>query len=342
MREPLISIIMPAFNARKYIAESIRSVLAQTYGHWELLVVDDGSSDGTGEVVRGFAPDERIKYLRRPNGGQGKARNTGLKKSVGELVAFLDSDDLWEAGKLELQVKTIDETKADVVFSDGIIFVDGEANQETAFSSLSDVVGCGEMGGEQMFRRLFVSNGIPVLSVLVRRAALDRVNLFDESRRYQNCEDYDLWLKLARKGASFYGMKERLVRYRRHSQAMTFSSLKLLDAEIAVLSKHAREFLSERRRGGAGARSSRLEDTAFIDKRLSELREIAVSVYMHRYQTNVLQGELLSGLPLLWKIARIEPSRISHPRWLLGTVLRGTAAMLRRKTKGSNEKGAES
>jgi teichuronic acid biosynthesis glycosyltransferase TuaG len=104
---------MPAYNAEKYIAESIRSALDQTHTNWELVVVDDGSTDGTAEIVRGFRrADDRIKYIFQQNGRLGKARNTGLENSTGRLIAFLDSDDLWARGKLELQVKIMEETGA--------------------------------------------------------------------------------------------------------------------------------------------------------------------------------------------------------------------------------------
>ena len=92
----LVSVIMPAHNSGRYIAESIRSVQAQTCADWELVVVDDGSTDDTAEVVRGLATsDARVRYVYQPNGRQGRARNNGVANSSGGLVAFLDSDDLW-------------------------------------------------------------------------------------------------------------------------------------------------------------------------------------------------------------------------------------------------------
>jgi glycosyltransferase involved in cell wall biosynthesis len=102
----LVSVIMPAYNAGKYIAQSIRSVAAQTCAGWELVVVDDGSTDDTAEVVRGFASaDARVKYVQQANGRQGRARNNGIAHAAGDLIAFLDADDLWVERKLELQLK---------------------------------------------------------------------------------------------------------------------------------------------------------------------------------------------------------------------------------------------
>lgn len=234
----LVSIIMPAYNAENHIAASIHSVLKQTYAQWELIVVDDGSTDGTAAVVERFsALDARIKYIFQPNGGQASARNTGLRNSRGDLIAFLDADDLWVSEKLTLQIAKIEESGADVVFSDGFVFYDDERAAQTGFFE----VAFGEHQGAAMFKLLFANNRIAILSVLARRNVLARVQFFDEDRRYQNCEDYELWLRLAREGAVFYGIPERLVKYRRHSMSTTYDESRLLKPMIAVIKKHAHE-----------------------------------------------------------------------------------------------------
>src|SRR6185369_4654551 len=117
MSTKLVSIIMPAYNAGKYIADSIRSVLAQTYSNWELIVVDDGSTDDTAAIVQDFTKREgRVRYIYQENGRLGKARNTGVRNSQGDLIAFLDSDDLWIETKLELQLRALREQNADLVY----------------------------------------------------------------------------------------------------------------------------------------------------------------------------------------------------------------------------------
>lgn len=232
---PMISVIMPAYNSERHIADSIRSVLRQTFADWELIVIDDGSTDRTGEIVRGLvAADARVRYVQRKNGGQAAARNTGIRNSWGELIAFLDSDDLWLPKKLERQLAALHDTGASLVYSDVETF--SESGDEIA-----DEFGVvhGKFGGEEMFRLLLARNHIPVLSVLVLRTALEQVQLFDPDRRYQNCEDYELWLRLARAGATFYGMRERLVRYRRHSGSTTHHESNVLRPMIAVIRKHA-------------------------------------------------------------------------------------------------------
>lgn len=234
--QDLVSVIMPAYNAGRHVAESVRSVQAQTYAAWELIIVDDGSTDDTAEVVRSLVvADARVRSVRRPNGGQGAARNTGLGKASGRLIAFLDADDLWLPEKLAAQLAVLEEKGVDLVYTDGYIFSDeGTESPEEHFYILP-----GEARGVEMYRTLFNSNRIGTLSVLVKRAALDAVGLFDEDRAYQNCEDYDLWMRLARNGASFYGMTEKLTRYRRHADATTYTASRLLAPMLAMILKHA-------------------------------------------------------------------------------------------------------
>ena len=100
---PLVSVIMPAYNARPYIEQAIRSVLDQDYAQIELIVVDDGSNDGTPELAEQFG--NRVKVLRQKNAGPAAARNRGFAASQGEFIAFLDADDVWLAGKASMQVR---------------------------------------------------------------------------------------------------------------------------------------------------------------------------------------------------------------------------------------------
>jgi teichuronic acid biosynthesis glycosyltransferase TuaG len=235
--ESLVSIIMPAYNAGKYVGDSIRSVLAQTCGGFELIVVDDGSTDDTAGVVREIASaDARVRYIRRENGGQGKARNTGIENSRGALVAFLDADDLWEPDKLGRQLRVLEETGCDIVFGGGFIFVgDDTADESRAFPTVE-----GKFDGAQMFDVLIDENVIPILSALVRKEALGGARPFVEERPFQNCEDYDLWLTLAERGKTFYGTGEKLVRYRRHPASTTHRESRALLPMVAVLRRHYR------------------------------------------------------------------------------------------------------
>lgn len=236
MSEPLVSIVMPAYNAEKYVEDALRSVLAQTYRRWELIVVDDGSTDKTASIVRSFADsDERIKYIFQTNGRMARARNNGIRHAVGPLIAFLDSDDLWLSIKLEQQILAWRETNADVIFSDGFVFTDAdEFDERVTFKTVR-----GNFSGEEMYALLLQDNRVPILSALVGKDALLRAGLFDEQQGYQaRCEDYDLWFRMAQAGALFYGMNERLVRYRVHTHSMSGNKVEMMRATIATVKKY--------------------------------------------------------------------------------------------------------
>jgi len=235
---PFISVIMPAYNAEKYIGAAMQSVIAQTYSQWELIVVDDGSTDNTAAVVHEFsAKDARIKSFAQPNGKQAKARNTGIKNSRGDLLAFLDADDLWLEKKLELQVQALSETTADVVYSSGYIFHGDDSHAQAKICPAT----LGRTDGAHMFEMLLWRNTVPVTSVIMRRETFLKAGWFDESPAYQSCEDYDLWLRAAKSGALFYGLDEKLFRYRRHLAASTSKDSAWLRPMLRVVQRHIDE-----------------------------------------------------------------------------------------------------
>ncbi len=182
MNPPLVSVIIPTFNRDYCLAESIRSVLAQS--GFELIVVDDGSTDDTGKVLESF-PDIRVIHLPE-NHGVSYARNRGIEKARGALICFLDSDDLWELGKLEAQVKWMQEhPECQAVYTDEIWIRNGvrvnPMNKHQKFS-----------GG--IFRQCLPLCIVSPSSVMLRKSLLDEVGEFDESMPV--CEDYDLWLRI--------------------------------------------------------------------------------------------------------------------------------------------------
>jgi len=219
--EPLVSVIIPAYNAQQYITESIESVIAQTYKNWELIIVDDNSTDHTSSIIKEFTlKDSRIKYLHQDRGRQGKARNKAIKNSSGDYIAFLDADDVWEKTKLEVQVDIIEnKSNISVLFSQGYsLLADGTTTnmdvkvQEWSFQKDID---------------LFIAeNQIPILSLLVKKQALIDVNYFSEDPAIQNAEDYHLWIKLL-KQATFLSIPNRLFYYRIHEQQSTYQNSNL-------------------------------------------------------------------------------------------------------------------
>jgi glycosyltransferase involved in cell wall biosynthesis len=197
-----VSVIIPAYNYADYLPEAIESVLNQTFDDFELLVVDDGSTDNTREVMRTFVHDPKVRYLYQDNQGLAAARNAGIRNTHGEFVAFLDADDVWLERKLENQVDIMDsKPEVGLVYTD-IYFIDGEGKILTDRQ-------WARRRKKTMFEDLLFSNVITgsASSSLIRRECLDRVGLFDET--FKSLEDLDLWLRIARH-SEFERVDERL------------------------------------------------------------------------------------------------------------------------------------
>lgn len=191
VRGPLVSVIIPTFDRSEMVCEAIQSVFKQTYRHVELIVIDDGSRDLTEAVVKecfeNKDPELAAQYYRLPNSGVSRARNFGIGVSKGEIIAFLDSDDLWGPNKLARQVRYFDEHPgARIVHTDEVWIRNGEhLNQKKIHTKL----------GGRIFQHCLPLCIISPSSVAIRRSALQEVGCFDESLPV--CEDYDLWLRMA-------------------------------------------------------------------------------------------------------------------------------------------------
>lgn len=220
---PLVSVITPAYNAEKHIEETINSVISQTFKDWELIIVDDGSTDKTSKVIEPYLINKNIKYVYQQNAKQGKARNLGIENSTGKYIAFLDADDLWATDKLEKQIVVLQSHNVDVVYSQGWVLIDNEKPSEN--NRVGNVAIKGITKGSAFLNRLLVQNQIPMLSVILKREKLIDVNCFSTNPEVQNAEDYQLWLKLADNNCTFYGMEERLYYYRLHQNQSTRSDM---------------------------------------------------------------------------------------------------------------------
>jgi teichuronic acid biosynthesis glycosyltransferase TuaG len=221
MIEPLVSIVMPAYNAQQHIAESIESVITQTYTNWELIIVDDNSTDDTASIIKALAQkDPRVKYLHQDRGRQGKARNKAIKNSTGDYIAFLDADDLWDKTKLEVQVATI-KSRPDIA----LLFTQGFILQSNEDTTLLDVK-IQEWSWQKDLDLFITQNQIPILSVLVKKQAIINACYFSEDPEIQNAEDYHLWIKLL-KQTTFLSIPNRLFYYRVHEQQSTYQNSNL-------------------------------------------------------------------------------------------------------------------
>lgn len=185
MSRPAVSVVIPAYNRAHCVVEAVESVLGQTFRASEVLVIDDGSTDATREVLARYR--DRIRYIRQENAGPAAARNRGIRESRGEFVAFLDSDDLWRPNKLELQVGEFRRDDRMGIVSTNVVFLYPDREVRTPF---------GEKDTEAI-RDGFLDEFLMVTSsVMIRTECFGRVGLFDETLQY--AEDLDLFYRVAR------------------------------------------------------------------------------------------------------------------------------------------------
>jgi len=184
------SVIITCYNYAKYLPDCIESVLRQSITNFEIIIVNDGSTDNTDEVIRPFLDNVKIKYIRQANAGQANAKNTGISHSDGEFIAFLDADDLWETTKLQKQMPLFINSQVGVVYSKArYIDEDGKAlSIELKSNYLKPHAG-------EVTRDLFFDNFIPFSSSIVRRECIERVGGFDETLKMGI--DWDLWLRIS-------------------------------------------------------------------------------------------------------------------------------------------------
>ena len=223
----LVSAVITAFNAEKHIFETLTSVCGQSYKPMEVIVVDDGSTDGTADIVRTHFPS--VRYIYQANAGQPAARNTGIRCSGGEYIAFIDSDDLWFPDKIARQISQLTETKTAWCYCDCVYFL--ETPEHTLYRFSAQVRPRQGQALEPLLLGNFICSPTPV----VRQDLLIDAGLWDEGVLI--AEDWNMWLRLAARFPVAY-VDEPLAAYRVHANSMmrTASIPQLLEANLAVLS----------------------------------------------------------------------------------------------------------
>ena len=209
---PSVSIIMPAYNAAKTIQASIESVIAQTHKDWELIIIDDCSTDGTFKLVRNIAAnDDRIRLLTNEhNLGVSSTRNIGITQAQGEYIAFLDSDDLWHKDKLEKHLQFIIKTQAEISYT-GTAYMN-EQGQISKYTLPAEK--------EFTYKDLLRRNIMSCSSVMVRREAMIP---FPQGFMH---EDYAVWLQILRKVGHAHGLNEPLLIYRMATKSKSGSRIR--------------------------------------------------------------------------------------------------------------------
>ena len=187
MPNPLVTVVIPSYNRAQYIAETIESVLGQTYTNIEIIVIDDGSTDNTREIVERYAP--RVQYVWQENAERGASRNHGLRLAKGAFIAFLDSDDLWLREKVENDLELLRQNPAaGVVFTDAVQ-IDAVGNETKKLSA--------EGFSGTVTERLLENNFVLMGAHLARTDLIRKIGGFREERELAGSEDWELWVRLS-------------------------------------------------------------------------------------------------------------------------------------------------
>lgn len=216
---PEVSIITPVYNLKKYITEAMDCVREQSFTDWELLLVEDCSTDGTEEMIREYLArtgETRIRLIRcEQNGGAARARNRGLQEARGRWIAFLDGDDLWETGKLERQLRFMQEQEAAFGFT-GYEFADENGR------GLGKIV--------RVPRTLNYKEALKNTTIFTSTVMFDteRIPKKDLNMPIIKSEDTALWWRVLRSGYVAYGLDENLVKYRRPGKSLSSNKLEAI------------------------------------------------------------------------------------------------------------------
>ncbi|MDA9550099.1 glycosyltransferase [bacterium] len=235
--KPLVSIVIPTYNHAEFLRLAIQSIIEQTYDNWEIIIINNYSTDTTVELVEKFK-EPRIRLINFNNNGViATSRNIGIKKSRGEWIAFLDSDDIWYPSKLEKCMSIIGDDKNVTAVCHGERWVYSDNYYRD--------VRYGPRSLATYDSLLFQGNCISTSAVVVRGTLIEKVGLFSEKKQFITAEDYDLWLKLAKSNVFFAFIPEALGEFRIHPGGNSQFIIKNMNAILSVLNHHYNEIESK-------------------------------------------------------------------------------------------------
>ncbi len=208
MKEKQVSVIMPVYNKEKYIEATIKSVQEQTYENWEIVIIDDCSSDASSKIIKRYVDnDERIRYYKNEkNLGAAGSRNRAIELAKGRYIAFLDSDDLWMPNKLEKQIDYMSQNEYAFCYS-ACNVIDTEGKPSGKIRHIPEKVD---------YKELLKGNVIPCLTVVLDRTKVNNIKM-----QKMGHEDYVLWLDLLKQCGSAYGINEVLGSYREYGNSLS-------------------------------------------------------------------------------------------------------------------------
>jgi len=231
----MISIITPIFNGQVFLKDTIETVLNQSYSNWELLLIDDGSTDNSKTICEAFCKqDKRIKYYYKSNGGQASARNLGINKAKGKWVALLDADDLWHPTKLEKQIDSLEQyPDATLCFTNTLAFENTISNEIYNFDTKT--FGLLE---KNFFLDVFVSSYVSNSSLVIKKDVLLQARLYNEKEIIRGSEDWELLLRLLHKNNRIVGVKEKLLFYRIHDGGIHLQNARMFIGKTKVYAQY--------------------------------------------------------------------------------------------------------
>ena len=197
MNKPLVSIIIPTFNYAQLIAETLESVVNQSFDNWECIIIDDGSTDNTEEVIKTFINHHStysFTYIKKINEGTSIAKNTGVNIAAGKYIQFLDADDLISADKLRVQASILELDDAELVFSKSFFFIDNNLERKLINKYPHGFLAEETLSGSGLLERIIKNNIVTISSPLVKKDVLLQAGLFDAPLK--NNEDWLLWFKV--------------------------------------------------------------------------------------------------------------------------------------------------
>lgn len=224
---PKVSIILPTYNHAYFLPQAVQSVLKQTLQDFEIIVVDDGSTDNTREVIEEYA-DGRLKYVYQENQGLAASRNAGLRIAQGECVAFLDADDIFLPPKLEVQMDWLEAHPTYGMVLSGYNIIDEQGKPIRTIAPWTSVP-------TLELKDWLLTNPVPPVAVLVKKRWIDQVGGFDD--RFRRVEDWDLWLRLAYAGCKAGWIQEILSSYRLSPDQMTTDATAQKRVSVQVMDK---------------------------------------------------------------------------------------------------------
>jgi len=292
MKTPLVSVVIPAFNAAATIAQALETVRGQSFKDFEAIIVDDGSMDATAEIVQKFCmEDSRFVLLQQKNSGVSAARNAALDRARGEFIAFLDADDLWLPQKLERQMELLRANpKINFCFTNFFVW-DGERDLTVYYSPK-------KMPSGDVSREIFRTTLFLPSTVLLRRELLGDCR-FDPA--FCGGEDWDLWMQLVECGLFAGGIVEPLARYRRWEGNATAKKIKMTESAVRMFEKNIS--------------ATRREDLRLLYRRTLNLMRGRLEIL---HALNAEAASPSKTATACWRAWKLSPRRV---RWLLCSLI---------------------